>query len=55
MRKFKYELLSNIKGEVIAKDIPSAIEKMFKDYYSKMINPEVLDFQYMHFTIKEIK
>lgn len=55
MRKFKYVVLSQIKGEVSAKDIPEAVKKVIDKFYEKMQNPEVLDFQYLHMTVQEIK
>ena len=54
MRKFKYEILSQITGEVTAKDIPDAIVKSIQEYYKNMQNPEVLDFQFMTIEVQEI-
>lgn len=54
MRKFKYEILKS-KGEVNADDIPEAIKKSIDEFYSNIVNPEVLDFQFMTIQVQEIK
>ena len=54
-KTWNYVILNHTKGQVEAETLPKAILKMIEKYYEKIINPEVMDFQYMHFTIEEKK
>jgi len=55
MRTFKYEIQSQCKGQVTAKDIPDAIHKAIDEYYKTFSNTEELECQFLSIMVDEIK
>lgn len=54
MRKFKYEINVQFKGEVMAYDVQDAIKKAVDKYYSDKKNVESHSFQAMNLHVEEI-